>query len=75
MVEVLEYLDQGGKSLFAEWFDELDAKAAAKVSAARTRLSLGNWPNVKGVGSGVYERVIEETSAGNGPYLDRAAVA
>ena len=59
MVEVLEYLDQGGKSLFAEWFDELDAKAAAKVSTARTRLSLGNWSNVKGVGSGVYERVID----------------
>jgi len=59
MVEFLEYLDQGGKSLFAEWFDELDAKAAAKVSTARTRLSLGNWSNVKGVGSGVYERVID----------------
>jgi putative component of toxin-antitoxin plasmid stabilization module len=53
MFEALEYLDQGGKSLFAEWFDELDAKAAAKVSTARTRLSLGNWSNVKGVGSGV----------------------
>jgi len=59
MIEVLEYLDQGGKSPFAKWFDELDAKAAAKVSTARTRLSLGNWSNVKGVGSGVYERVID----------------
>jgi hypothetical protein len=44
MIEVLEYLDRGGKSPFAKWFDELDAKAAAKVSAARTRLSLETGP-------------------------------
>jgi putative addiction module killer protein len=59
VVEILEYLDQGGRSPFGHWFDALDAKAAAKINTARTRLSLGNWSNVKGVGSGVYERVID----------------
>jgi putative addiction module killer protein len=59
VVEVLEYLDESGQSPFAEWFDELDPKAAAKVNTAKTRLSLGNWSNVKGVGGGVYERVID----------------
>jgi len=59
MVEVLEYLDQNGCSPFANWFNGLDAQAAAKVSAAQTKLGLGNWSNVKGVGNGVYERVID----------------
>jgi putative addiction module killer protein len=59
MVEVLEYLDQEGNSPFADWFNALDAQAAAKVSTAQTKLGLGNWSNVKGVGAGVYERVID----------------
>ena len=59
MVEVLEYLDQNGRSPFADWFNGLDAQAAAKVSTAQAKLGLGNWSNVKGVGGGVYERVID----------------
>src|SRR4030095_5768368 len=59
MVEVLEYLDHTGHSPFQEWFDGLDAKAAVKINTARMRLSLGNWSNVKGVGGGVLERVID----------------
>ena len=59
MVEVLEYLDQKGNSPFADWFNALDAQAAVKVSTAQTKLGLGNWSNVKGVGGGVYERVID----------------
>ena len=59
MVEVLEYLDQNGYSPFADWFNGLDAQAAAKVSTGQTKLGLGNWSNVKGVGGGVYERVID----------------
>jgi putative addiction module killer protein len=34
-------------------------RAAAKVNTARTQLGLENWSNVKGVGAGVYERVID----------------
>jgi hypothetical protein len=51
MVEVLEYLDQNGCSPFADWFNGLDAQAAAKVSTAQAKLGLGNWSNVKGVGA------------------------
>ena len=51
--------DQNGYSPFADWFNGLDTHAAAKVSTAQTKLGLGNWSNVKGVGGGVYERVID----------------
>jgi len=55
MVDVLEYLDPGGRSPYAEWFDDLDAQAAAKVAVAITRLAQGNFSRVKGVGGGVSE--------------------
>ena len=37
------------------WFRRLDATAAARVTMAIRRLELGNFSNVKGVGSGVFE--------------------
>ena len=55
MVEVREYLDQGGSSPYAAWFDRLNREAAAKVVAALTRLQQGNFSNAKSVGAGVYE--------------------
>jgi putative addiction module killer protein len=55
MIEVREYLERNGGSPFADWFARLDPKAAAKVATALTRLTAGNFSNVKGVGSGVYE--------------------
>ncbi|HUJ94574.1 MAG TPA: type II toxin-antitoxin system RelE/ParE family toxin [Terriglobales bacterium] len=55
MVDVLEYLDPSGRSRYAEWFDDLDAQAAAKVAVAITRLAQGNFSRVKGVGGGVSE--------------------
>lgn len=55
MIEVREYLDQAGRSPYAEWFDSLDAHAAAKVAVAITRMAQGNFSNVKGVGGGVIE--------------------
>lgn len=55
MIEVLEYNDREGNSPFAAWFKSLNAQAAAKVTTAVTRLSFGNFSNVKGVGSGVLE--------------------
>jgi putative addiction module killer protein len=54
-VEVLEYLDRRGRSPYAEWFGDLNAPAAAKVTVAITRLAQGNFSNVRGVGAGVYE--------------------
>jgi hypothetical protein len=38
MVDVCEYLDRGGRNHYAEWFDSLNAQAAAKVAVAITRL-------------------------------------
>ncbi len=56
---VHEYLDAGGRSPYATWFDGLNASAAAKVAAALYRLEGGNFSNVKGVGDGVFERKID----------------
>src|SRR5271168_2152377 len=55
MIDVREYLDTKGRSPYAAWFDSLNATAAAKVATATTRISLGNFSNVQGVGSGVFE--------------------
>jgi putative addiction module killer protein len=55
IIEVREYLDSKGQSQYAKWFDDLNAEAAAKVTTAVTRISLGNFSNVEGVGAGVFE--------------------
>ncbi|MBE9225601.1 type II toxin-antitoxin system RelE/ParE family toxin [Phormidium sp. LEGE 05292] len=46
-MEVQEYLREDGSSPYQEWFDSLDAQAAAKVTVAKSRLELGNTSNVK----------------------------
>ncbi len=55
MVEIREYRDPGGRSPFAEWRSRLDTAARRKISVSLYRLGLGNFSNVKGVGSGVFE--------------------
>jgi putative addiction module killer protein len=59
MVEILEYLDVDGRSPYRDWFDGLEAPAAAKVTVAITRIGLGNLSNAKGVGAGVQEYRID----------------
>jgi putative addiction module killer protein len=59
MIEVREYLEGDGRSPFAEWLDHLHAPAAAKATVALYRLESGNFSNVKGVGSGVFEYRID----------------
>jgi putative addiction module killer protein len=44
---VMELLQEDGTNPFAEWFDRLDAIAAAKVTTAVVRIGLGNLSNVK----------------------------
>ena len=39
----------------AEWFGDVDARAAAKVTVAVSRIQRGAFSNVKGVGEGVLE--------------------
>lgn len=58
-IHLHEYLDAQGRSAYARWFDSLNAAAAAKVAAALYQLAAGNFSNVKGVGSGVFERKID----------------
>ncbi len=58
-MEVREYLDEEGRSLFGRWFDRLNAAAAAKVASALVRMEQANLSNVKGVGSGVFEYRID----------------
>jgi hypothetical protein len=48
MLELRYYLAGDEESPFEEWFTDLDAPAAAKVSAALARLEQGNLSNVKG---------------------------
>lgn len=52
--KVVEFLI-GGKSPFGKWFAQLDAHAAAKVTAALYRIEQGNLSNAKSVGKGVSE--------------------
>ena len=58
MTKVTQYETGNGKVPFAEWFDSLGAKAAAKVTSATTRMELGNFGDHKSVGGGVWERRI-----------------
>jgi len=58
-IRILEYLDPEGRSPYAAWFDGLNALAAVKVTAALYQLAVGNPSNLKGVGSGVFERKID----------------
>jgi putative addiction module killer protein len=55
MPDVREYVAADGSSPFGAWFDRLNAEAAAKVATALIRLGGGNFSNVKGVGSGLFE--------------------
>jgi putative addiction module killer protein len=59
MIAIREFLTGSGKSPFAQWFNRLNAPAAAKVATAIVCLEAGNFSNVKGIGSGVYEYRID----------------
>jgi putative addiction module killer protein len=58
-VQILEYIDVAGASPYRDWFESLNAPAAAKVTVALTRIELGNLSNVKSVGAGVQEYRID----------------
>ena len=55
MIIIKEYIDSYGRSPFARWFNKLNTQAALKVNTYITRIENGNFSQVKGVGSGVYE--------------------
>lgn len=55
MIRIKEYIDADGHSRYAKWFQSLDVRAAAKAATALVRMEQGNFSNVKGVGSGIFE--------------------
>lgn len=55
MIELRQYQTAADRSPYAEWFNRLEAVAAAKISVALSRVELGNTSNVKSVGDGVCE--------------------
>ena len=59
MFDVREYLDSADRSPFGQWFANLDAAAASKVTIAIARIEQGNLSNVKAVGGGVLEYRID----------------
>lgn len=58
-MKILEYLTDDDASPFRAWFDELESRAAAKVTTALVRLGMGNTSNVKSVGGGIHECKID----------------
>ena len=59
MLRIVEYQDPRDRSPFADWFDDLDAQAAAKITVALARMAQANLSNVKSVGGGVLEYRID----------------
>lgn len=55
---VEEYIRADGSSPYRDWFDGLDAQAAAKVTTAKLRMELGNTSNVKWF-AGIGECIID----------------
>ena len=45
MIVIREYRTQQDKSPFADWFDQLEARAAQKVAIALARIEHGNFSN------------------------------
>ena len=58
-IRVEEYVRENGDTPYKAWFDRLDAPAAAKVSTANVRLSLGNTGGLKSLGGGLTEMRID----------------
>jgi putative addiction module killer protein len=59
VIELRGYTDENGNKPFAQWLEDLDAAAAAKVTIALTRMEQGNFSRVKSVGAGVFESKID----------------
>jgi putative addiction module killer protein len=60
MIRIEEYVSEG-TSPFRQWFDDLDAQAAASVAVAIERLAEGNTSNVKPIGEGAAELKINRS--------------
>jgi putative addiction module killer protein len=58
VIRIEEYIRADRSSPYADWFNGLDAQAAAKVVTAKLRMELGNTSSVK-CSAGIGEYVID----------------
>ena len=69
-MRIAEYLSPRGHSPFSDWFNDLDATAAARITSVLVRIGNGNRSGMKSVGQGVYEWRID-TGPGYRIYFGR----
>lgn len=55
MIEIVECLDERGRSRFQQWFHTLDPQTATVITVALERLADGNTSRVKPIGEGAAE--------------------
>lgn len=55
MPELIEYLDDRGRSPFARWYKRLDAQTAVRIRVALGRLEQDGASDIKGLEDGVFE--------------------
>ena len=55
IIQLTEYVNEKGVSVFQKWFNKLDQEAAARISTALYRLEAGNDAHLKSLGGGIYE--------------------
>lgn len=58
-IRVEEYVCENGDTPYKAWFDRLDVQAAAKLTTAMVRLSLGNTAALKSLAGGLSELRID----------------
>lgn len=55
MIEVREYITEGGVSLYGEWLSYLDPRVRARVRVRVARLELGNFGDHRRLTEDIYE--------------------
>jgi len=71
-MKIVEYSPPMVRVLSVTWFDDLDSRAAAKVTTALIRMGMGNTSNVESVGENATDTGLQRDSNGagqNGPHL------
>ncbi|MCV0396234.1 MAG: type II toxin-antitoxin system RelE/ParE family toxin [Rhizobiaceae bacterium] len=54
-MNLVEYVDDRGRSPFGEWFDRLPPATAARIVTGLARMEAENLTNAKAIGGGVSE--------------------
>ncbi len=70
LIRVEEYITEDGISHFAEWFNDLDSQAAAKVNTYLTRIRHGNTSSLKPL-KGAFQEVVIDWGPGYRVYVGK----